>query len=249
MSIMDLFRGKAPEQTQVTNPAATTAPGLNSNAPAPDNSVQQQQQAEADANKDPLDQFKELWNAPKEGEPVAQKFDPSNLFQIDPAKIQAEVGKINFTQVVTPEIAGRIAGGGEEAVKATLEAMNATSQMTFMQAMLASSKMIEGALTKANDSLDSRIEQRAKQLQVSNTLREANPALSHPAVAPLVTAMETQFAQKFPNATQAELTKMAQEYVAKAGAAFGGKPDATESNAGNHQSGEVDWEKYLTNGS
>jgi hypothetical protein len=165
------------------------------------------------------------------------------MFQIDPAKIQEEVGKINFAGSITPEMMGKIQAGGEDATQAFAEAMNKVAQQTFAQSMLASAKLVEGALTQANNSLDSRIESRAKQFQAANSLRESNPALSHPAAAPFITAMENQLAMKHPTATPAELTKLAQEMLSGFANVAAGKkePDANVKKAPD----DVDWEAFF----
>jgi hypothetical protein len=103
--------------------------------------------------------------------------------------------------------------------------------------------LVEGALTQANNSLDSRIESRAKQFQAANSLRESNPALSHPAAAPFITAMENQLAMKHPTATPAELTKLAQEMLSGFANVAAGKkePDANVKKAPD----DVDWEAFF----
>ena len=235
MSIMDMFRTAKPTPALETA-AGSTNPTQGTAPTAPQ--TPEANQANESAN--PLDKFNDLWTPVKEGE-GPQNFDPSKMFEIDPAKIQQEVSKINFANSVTPEMLAAIQGGGEDAQKAFVQAMNAVSQQTFAQSMLASAKLVEGAMTKANNSLDSRIEQRAKQLQASSSLRESNPALAHPAAAPIVSALESTFAQKHPTATPAELTKMAQEYLTMfAGVAAGKKEEAAST-----KSGEPDWEAFF----
>ena len=237
MSIMDLFRGAKPmaglqeaERNQPANQDMGTTPPANQ--PSPEATPA-----------DPMDKFKDLWAAPKEGDPVPQNFDPSKMFQIDPAKIQEEVGKINFAGSVTPDMLQKIQAGGADATQAFAEAMNKVAQQTFAQSMLASAKLVEGALTQANNSLDSRIESRAKQMQASNSLRESNPALSHSSAAPLVAALESQLAQKHPTASPTELTKLAQEYLSTFANVAAGKKEDTSS--AKKAPDDVDWEKFF----
>jgi hypothetical protein len=230
MSIMDMFRSAKPTQPlQVAE---------NTNKENLDAKLAEA--AKPDEN--PMDKFNELWAAPKEGDPVAPSFDPSKMFQIDPAKIQEEVSKINFAGSVTKEQLAAIQAGGDDATAAFAAAMNSVAQQTFAQSMLASAKLVEGAMTQANNTLDARIAQEAKKLNVSSSLRETNPALSHPAAEPLVKAMEAQFAQKHPNASSSELTKMAQEYLATfANVAAGKKDEPTPKGA----SKEFDFSNFL----
>lgn len=244
MSIMDMFRGAKPT-TPMETAEKTHASNLESGQPTgqPQAPNQPHPENKTDAELNPLDRFKELWAAPKEGDPVPANFDPSKMFQIDPSKIQQEVSKINFAGSVTPEMLNAIQAGGEDATKAFAQAMNAVAQQTFAQSMLASAKLVEGALTQANNSLDSRIEQRAKQFQASNSLRETNPALAHPAAAPIVTALEQQFAQKHPTASPSELTRMAQDYLSTFASVAAGKKE--EPAHTKKAPDDVDWEAFF----
>lgn len=243
MSIMDMFRSAKP--TQPMEPAErASAANLESGQPTGQPQAPNQPHPEAAAPQAaPLDKFKDLWAAPKEGEAVAPSFDPTKMFKIDPAEIQKEVSKINFAGSVTPEQVAAITAGGEGAQQAFMAAMNAVAQQTFAQSMLTSAKLVEGAMTQANNSMDARIDQRAKQFQASNSLREANPALSHPAAAPFVTAMENQLAQKHPTATPSELTKMAQEMLSDFALVAAGKPKVEETTR--KAPDDVDWEAFF----
>lgn len=229
-SIMSLFSGGGSTSAAAPQDPATTTPATTATTPA----------AEPAAPVDPLDAFKDLWTPLKEGE-GPETFDPSKMFNIEPEKFQQSVAGINFANSVKPEQLARIQAGGEDALKANLEVMNSIAQQAFMQSMLGASKLVEGAMTQANSHLDSRIESRTKQLSVSSSLREANPALSHPAAAPLVTAMEQQFSVKYPQASPAEITKLATDYLANFAHVAAGKPaaDPKATNTG------TDWEAFL----
>lgn len=242
-SIMSIFSGGNNAQ-QPAAPQSQQAPQNTSQAPG---QTPPQQQAPATStppapSADPLDQFKDLWAAPKDGEGAPQNFDPTKMFNIEPEQFQKSVSSINFTNAVTPEQLARITAGGDDAVKANLEVMNTIAQQSFAQAMLGASKLVESALTQADSHLDRRIESRTKQLQVRGSLRDANPALSHPAAAPLVTALEQQFAAKYPQASAAEITKLATDYLANFAQVASGKPSAQDqqTNTG------TDWEKFLS---
>lgn len=235
MSIMDFFRG-APATTQqpaAPAPAATQAPVQGTQpAAAPEAPA-------APAN--PLDEFKNLWEAPKEGDPTPPNFDPTKLFQIDPAKIQAAVGQMDFTQSVTPDLLQQVTAGGEGAVQALAKVMNTVAQTAFAQSMLGASKLVETAMVKANDSLDARMKEGIRQQQISTQIRETNPALNHPAAQPLVAALEAQFTQKYPTASPTEITKMAQDYLVKfASVANPSSPSQQQTTP----PGE-DWEKFF----
>ncbi len=82
-----------------------------------------------------------------------------------------------------------------------------------------------------------------RQQGAANHLKETNPIFNNPAVAPVVQATQQQLLQKFPNATQAEITKMTQDYILAMGQAFAPAPAASP-----EAETEMDWEKFLTVG-
>jgi hypothetical protein len=236
MSILDMFRSAPASAVAAPTPLngqPLTPPGV----PSLDTAPNPAQPAPAI---NPMDKFAALWEAPKEGEVVTENFDPAKMFQIDPVKIQQAVSQINFGTSITPDIMAKINAGGEEATQAMMTAMNSVAQQAFAQSMMGASKLVETAMTQANSSLDKRIQNSAKSLQAQSALREANPMLTHPGAAPLITAMEAQFAMKHPGATAAELTKMSQDYLLQfAEVASGPKAPAPV------PQGEVDWDQYL----
>jgi hypothetical protein len=63
---------------------------------------------------------------------------------------------------------------------------------------------------------------------------------SNPAIKPVIDATQAQLLQKYPDATQAELTKMTQEYIVAMGAAFNPQTPASDLPAG-----EEDWSKFV----
>ncbi len=248
MSIMDFFRQPAPAtpaNTQVaqsgqTPPAATTPTGA-TNPTNPTVPAGQPQQT-ADAAKSPLDAFAELWKIDPTKQPAGT---PEALFNIDPAKLQEAASKTDFSQVITPETVQRMSAGGEDAVKAFVESMNKVAQATYAQSAMASATIVQQALAKAQESYDARIPNLIKQHTVSDNLRTENPALNNPAVAPLISAMEIQFTQKFPQASAAEITKMAKEYISTIATAFAPPAPAAQSQQAGTVNGEYDFSSFL----
>lgn len=249
MSIMDIFRGKPAETAGTQAPGTQQGPAFQQQPNPGVNSVENPNgvpQNKPNEPENPLDSFKDLWAAPKEGDPKPETFDPNKLFNMDPAKVSEQVSKLNFTQSIPRELMAKVAAGGEEATQAMLAIVNQSTQQAFMQSMMVSSEMIKGAMGQANNHLDTRIEQRAKQLQAASQLREKHPILSNPAVAPMISAMEAQFATKYPNATAAELSKMAEDYVTKFAGAVSGSSNSQEENgqAGKGGDGATNWLEY-----
>lgn len=237
MSIIDYFRS-APAATPAQAPAQQ-APAAQAAPAATEASTTPAAEATPE---NPMDAFSKLWEAPKEGDPKPANFDPSSLFQVDPAKVQQAVSQMNFATAITPEIMQQIAAGGEDATKAFMQAMNSVAQQSFAQSMIGSAKLVEQAMTKANDSLDARLKEGIRQQQISSSLRDSNPALSHPAAQPLVAALEAQFTQKYPTASPTEITKMAQDYLSKFAASVSpAQPSPQQQQA----TKETDWDLFI----
>jgi hypothetical protein len=250
MSIMDFFRPQVPavpqsqesQQPGVTPPTATTtqtggtAPGnptLPAGATPPTPGTPN--------IGSPLDQYADLWKTDPNAAPTG---NPANLFNVDPAKLQEAASKTDFTHVVTPELRQKLQAGGDDAMSATLEVINKVAQANFAQSALATTKIVEQALTKYQEANDARISGMIKQQTVSENLRGENPIFNNPAISPLVSAMEQQLTSKFPGASAAEITKMAKDYIAGVATAFTPTPAASstkEADAGD----TYDWSNFL----
>jgi hypothetical protein len=245
MGILDIFNTKpaapAPAPAtpgQIPNNAAPNAPTTSNTAPngvTPPNAITEPTQEPT-----PLDQFKDIWQTAPVDPNAPTK--PSGVFgDVDPKRFMEAAGKIDFSKVVTPEQLQAISAGGEAAVKAFAESMNKVAQGVYAQSAFASTKIVENALAKSRESFLSELPQHIKQQQVSTTLRDSNPIFSNPAVQPIISALEVQMTQKYPNATPTEITNMAKQYVEALGTAFTPKPAASTSK----DSEGTDWEKFL----
>lgn len=246
MSIMDFFRAAppaAPATAQTAEPGQTPPP-----VTQPQDKQQQAQQTQqpqaapsqqATGTESPFDKFADLWKT----DPNAnQQTQP--LLSVDPQKIQEAAAQINFANAIPKENFQKIAAGGEDAVKAFMESMNLVAQTTFAHSALATSKIVEQTMAKAKERYDAEIPGMVKKLQVSESLRSENPVFNNPAVSPLISAMEAQFTQKFPNASAEEIKAMAKDYIATVATALSPqKPsDGKETQ---QQDGEYDWSGFL----
>lgn len=227
-----------PVQT-ATNAPATVQPQPGQGSPA--NSMElpasQTQQAEVS----PLAEFEKLWetdpNAP------TQKFDPTTLFNLDQAKMDAALQQVDFTSGIKPEELQAVVSGGEGAVQALAGLLNKVGRQALAANTKVGANMIQAALGKVDGGLDSRIQNQVKLSQVQSSLMQDNPALSSPAVAPLVELMKQQFTAKYPTASPQEIAQLAIRYVSEVGNAFAGKPASQESS---DSGGEIDWGKYIS---
>ena len=247
MSIMDMFRG-ARQQEPAPQPAPTAQgqqqqaadPKL-SQQPAP---IQPEGGAGPSAEEDPMDAFKDIFSAPKEGEEVEQDFNPADMFQLDPQKIQQAVSQMNFTSAVSQDQLAKISAGGEEAVAALGQVMNTVAQTAFQQSMMGSAKLVEGALTKANQHLGAKMQKEIKRSSVSSSLREKHAILNHPATAPMIAALEQQFITKYPTSSAEQITKMAEDYLVNFSQGFA-KSSSPAPAPDPKTSQEPDWNEFF----
>ena len=219
---------KLENQTPDTTPVET--PNTAPNGVVPDN---------VNEAKTPLDQYNDLWETPKQDKSTPAEYKPE---QLDPAKLQEVMGKAVLTGAISPELQARITAGGEDAQVAMVEAMNNVAQQTMMQSTVVANKMMEQNSTKLMEAMLAKIPGLVKSQSVNNSLQETNPIYSNPAVAPVIDAVKAQMQIKYPNATTAELTGMAQKFVnAMADTLNPVIPEATQSTSGDTDFS--DWEK------
>lgn len=248
--LASLFSGNGQQQQQPA-PAVDQKPtpgnipagtGTNNTPPGVDTNNQQQTQKQDDKqNQSPLDQFKDLWK--NDPNPDAANA-PQGFLNADPQKIMEAASKVDFAKVITPELATRIKAGGEDGFMASMEAMNKMNQASYANSSIAATKIVEAALAKAQEKFTAQIPDLIKKHQVGDSLRTENPALSHPAAQPILTALQQQFTTKFPNATVAEINQMAKDFlVSFATATNPQKP--TDETGGGKKGKEEDWMSWL----
>ena len=225
-----------------TNTAPTTPEPATTPASTNPASASPTQQAAPAETLSPMDGFKDLWNTP-----ANQGVDttlPANMFSgVDPTKMLEAARKVDFSKSIPPEVIAKITAGGPEAAQAFASALNDVSQRSYAQSSFAATKIVEQALAKFEEGMNNRLPNQMKQLQVADSLRESNPALNHPAAAPIVQALQTQFTAKFPNASATEIRQMATDYLNQfAGIINPAKPAATTAQT------EEDWDGFFAKG-
>ena len=241
MSVMDMFRNIVSPQPAAPAPAA---PG-NPTAPAATVAATQQQETTKSSEiepESPLANFADLWKNDDKGAAQGQE---DQLFNIDPAKLQEAVAQTNFSQVITPEIKQKLAAGGEDAIAASLEAMNKVAQATYAHSTIATTKIVEQAMEKMASKHQKQMEDLLKRTQVSDNLRSENPLLSNPAVDPLLKALEFQFTQKYPNSSAQEITQKAKDYLSGFAAMFAAQGNQQQKPDEKPRSGEYDFSSFL----
>lgn len=238
-----------PAPTATTAEQATTAAPINTGTTAPTvGAATAQQPAVVAAPEAPLDQFKTLWDT----DPASQQSGQQLNFNIDPAQLAAIADKLDFAQMVPQAIQDRIAAGGADAVAASMEANNLIARAVYQQNALATTKLVEATYLQAQNKLEAAIDKRFKTLGLADTTAAKNPALTNPAVKPLVDMIQQQIITKYPNATSAEISAKVNEYFATVGAAFNpelaskaNQNAATANGFMQVTQPETDWAAYL----
>lgn len=221
-NVMDIFRGAPVNPQQAGGPNNPNTPNTapngvippntnpdNPNANAPDSN----NPANQDPNKKPetpLDKYTTLWDPVKDD---GNKGDPGLDFgNVDPKKMMEAAQRVDFTQILNPEMQAAIAKGGEEGVKATLTAMNMVAQTVYAQGAMATTKIVGEAVKQARQEVAAQIPGLVKAAVVSNQLASSNPVFQNPAVKPIVEGLKSQLMVKFPDATPDQLQELAQNY-------------------------------------
>jgi hypothetical protein len=193
------------QQTISNNPAQNSPPQSTEVSPktAGNGTV-----PEGSNKESPEDKFSKLW----EPNTTESKGDTQDSDGITPQQMMEAASKVDFTKHVTPEDMQKIAAGGEDAVKTLMLVMNKANQGTYAQSMLVTNKMIEKYFEKAKADFASQVPGLVKRQSVNETLLKDNPGFNDPAVAPVVRMIQSQLADKYPNASADELQQMAKEY-------------------------------------
>lgn len=224
MSILDIFKSAPAPAVPAPIDPATAAPA----API-----------EPAAIKAPLDDFTTLWETDvKSGEPT----DQSLFGGLDPQKVFEAAGKANFAGAITPEMHAAINAGGDGAQAAFSQAINAATQAAFAQSTIAATKLIEQAINKTNARNLAELPSLVKRHTAADSLHTENPALSNPAAAPIIQAIQAQLAVKHPDATASQLKTMATDYLSNFAEVV--KPTKAPE-AAKSAPGEVDWSTFL----
>lgn len=202
-----------------TAPAGTTTVAANGVTPA----VPPQDPAAAaaaNAEKSPFAEFEKLWEPATgpDGKPVQVTTDP--LYTVDQNKVLEAARKTDFKSSINPEQLAKINAGGPEAMQAMLDVMQNFAQLAYANSAVAATRIAEQGITKAMSQAESRLPGVIRQQQFGEGLASKNPALQNPAVKPMIDMLATQFGQKYPNATSAELIDMAERYMTTAADAF-----------------------------
>ena len=252
------------------NSGATAQPPKNPNQQPQNQREQQQQQGQSQQQKptgqtpsgeqsvlegagsgeaagNPLDKFKDIWQPPTgaDGKPI-QRTKQKAIPNLDPGKIMEFASKQDFKKFVKPETLAAIAKGGDEASAAFAQAMQDIGSSTFASAITASGQMMQAALDRQAEQFESGMNERFTRFSLRENLSNKNPVLKHPAAKPIVEALQATLANKYPDASAAELQSTAEEFLTAFTSSLSGKEDDGETGGkGGKKEPQADWSKFL----
>lgn len=244
--LQSLFGGannqQAPQQVQtqpgnLQDPATVAA---QSQAPTPNNPPAPGSAAINTTNPDSsIAQFEKLWETNQAGTDNQPPANPASL-NLTPEAISKIVANTNFAQNLDPQTLAAISAGGEQAQVALAQAMNQVAQQVFTQATMVNSKLAEKQIQAAIAAEVSKLPNTLKSQAVADHMTSTNALFNNPAIKPVADSAREQLIRQYPNASQADITKMVQDYMVAMGTAFAPpKPDTSPA------AKEQDWTTYL----
>jgi hypothetical protein len=188
-----------------------------------------------------LDQWAKLFTseAPKPATDD-KKSEAPDPFAITPEALAKAASGINLSQVVTPDLAQKALGGDPNAF---VEAINKSSQMTFMMAYQAAMQAVKAAMDSRFNEFQSKMPDTFKKLSVDATL-QGDPLLSNPALKPVVDGLRTQILSKHPDATPQQIQQAISEYFKAIGVSFRPEKGNDTKDTAKSSSG-IDWDNFL----
>lgn len=194
-------------------------------------------------NPSPMAEFHELWK----DVPVDPNAPPKKSaldFDIDPQKMMEAAGRVDFTSALSAELLQKLKAGGDDAVAASLVAMNTIAQKTYGQSAVAASAITKEMMKAARAEFAAEIPGMLKALNLDAGLRDKNPLFEDAAVAPIMEGLKTKMLEKHPTATPAQLQAMAEKYVEKFASSFTKKPASAPGTKKQTGTPEDDWEDF-----
>ncbi len=190
--------------------------------------------------KSPLDNYKDIWE-------TGTIKPPEPLFDVTNEKMLEAASKVDFRQVVTPELLARVKAGGEDAVAAQMEITNKIAQTVYGNSAIATTKIVQQAVEKTRQEFMASLPELIRGQNVDNLLRTENPIFDNPAISPILSAIEGRMRSKNPTLTASQVATKAREYFldmsSEVQAALNPVKDLDAS--GKPKRKEVDWSLYL----
>lgn len=205
--------------------------------------------AAGEGEKSPLENFKDIWQAP---DPKTLPKTLSNMniqLDADPTKLFEAAKQVDFTKFIPPALQDRIDKGDKGAVT---EALTLVAQGGFATSAGATVNLVKAALQQQANEFRSILPEMLRNNSAQQLLRADNAFFENPAVSPLVATVEQQLLRKNPTKSAAEISEMAKsyldgfanEYLTSSGKVVSAKPKEVKGSKG----GDYDWGNFFEDG-
>lgn len=167
------------------------------------------------AQTSPMDAFKDLWKDDPVDAGEGNSGQQNNQQQVQTKNKTTEPNyvelakKFDFTRILNQEVVAKALGGDQQAFS---QILNSVSQASFAASAKLAHQLAKRAAQQERETLMGLLPGEFRKFALRDTPSE-NPTLSHPAVAPLIDAVKSQMAVKFPEATTEDINKKAKEYI------------------------------------
>lgn len=173
---------------------------------------QQQQQQQEESPEDFLSKFL----TPDEKDHKDTPFDPNAIFAgVDPEKLKEAYSKTNYVEgLFTPELAEKIAAGGQDAVTAMAQVMNSMAQKLAFENLQVSAKLTTTGLGSASQAWNQSASTTLRDTNIVTAIKETDPMFGSPLFAPVVDKLKAAIIAKEPNATPQKVQEIAKKALA-----------------------------------
>lgn len=156
----------------------------------------------------PMEKFANMWDPPEGDKGGGAK--PTSFLNVDPKRIKESAKGLKYSSLIPPEMATKALGGD---VASLMEILDTVGQAGFSHAMTAGLQLTERGLGAAHARIMGDLPNELKKHSVSSHALRENPNLNHKAVKPLLSVIQAQLQEKFPDATEDEINGMSREYL------------------------------------
>jgi hypothetical protein len=193
-----------------------TAP-INPNTPPPTTPIQQAVNPDAFATstvpdakpaQTPLDNYKDLFKI----DPTVKNPNdlPEQFISYDSDKLTQQINGMNLLQGDNvAELAQNALKGDPQAL---IQLVNSAATSAFLQSAKLSAKVSDEAVRGGMQYMRQVVPSQVRESSASQELLELNPALSHPAIAPVVASVHSSMVSKYPDASPKQLASMINDY-------------------------------------
>lgn len=195
----------------------------------------------------PLDKFNGIFDpTQREGyDPEKGKKKQFDILSSGRDNFKSVADKMDFSTVFTPENMAAIEGGGAGATKALQEMFNNFGRHLYTEMMTGSTGITKRALESRDGNMTQKMKEMMRTENANYQLTALHDGLNNPNVSPLLTGLQSQMAEMFPQYSPDELNTATVEYIKEAFGPFFSQEKAQGSDD-SQEGNEVDFEKFFS---